>query len=88
MAFKMDLSNHVKGIAEFGPQAGLMEALLEVYEVFRDDVQETAPRFRPWIHGQSRTSETRLERLAQQGDHTQGEGQILYLDEVLHHIRR
>jgi hypothetical protein len=86
MAFTRDVSAHVKGIPEFGPQVGLMEGLLRIYEKFREDIQQTAPRFRPWIKKKSKIAESELLKLTEQGD--EAHGQILYLNEVVTRARR
>lgn len=88
MLFTSDVAAHVNGVPKFGDDAGLIESLLKIYDNFRDEVQRTAPRFRPWTKGQSTVDETELERLSEQGNHAKGTGQILYLDETMVRARR
>jgi hypothetical protein len=88
MLFTSDIAAHVNGVPKFGADAGLIEALLKIYDSFRDEVQRTAPRFRPWTKGQSSVNEGELERLAEQGNHVNGTGEILYLDETIVRARR
>jgi GTPase SAR1 family protein len=88
MAFTSDLSAHIRGIAEFGKESRFVQELREVYAEFWENIEKTAPRFRPWMRGRTVTEEGLLIKLVEQDDPLSSDGQELYLDEIMKRANR